>query len=38
LVDSFQDHRAANKSTRKNGTRAGKATRIDNICVFERKR
>jgi hypothetical protein len=36
LMDSYQDKNASFKSTRKNGTRAGHATRIDNICVFKR--
>ena len=28
------DYRANNKSTRKNGTKSGKAAKVDNICVF----
>ena len=34
LVDSCKDERANNKSTRKNGIKSGKATKIDNICLF----
>lgn len=34
LDDHYLDHRANNKSTRKNGSKAGKATKVDNICVF----
>jgi DNA modification methylase len=36
MVDNFQDNKAEYKSTRKNGTKAGKATRIDNICIFKK--
>ena len=34
LIDNCLDYRANNKSTRKNGTKSGKATKVDNICVF----
>ncbi len=36
LIEHCYDYRANNKSTRKNGSRAGRATKQDNICVFER--
>ena len=34
LIERCLDYRANNKSTRKNGTKSGKATKVDNICVF----
>lgn len=37
LVDSCKDKRANNKSTRKNGIKSGKATKVDNICLFRKK-
>ena len=37
LVDSCKDERVNNKSTRKNGVKSGKATKVDNICLFRKK-
>ena len=37
LVDSCKDERANNKSTRKNGVKSGKATKVDNVCLFRKK-
>ena len=37
LVDSCKDERANNKSTRKNGVKSGKATKVDNICLFRKE-
>ena len=37
LVDNCKDERANNKSTRKNGIKSGKATKVDNICLFRKK-
>lgn len=37
LVDSCKDKRANNKSTRKNGVKSGKATKVDNICLFRKE-
>lgn len=37
LIENCLDYRTNNKSTRKNGTKSGKATKVDNICMFEKE-
>lgn len=37
LIDNCLDERANNKSTRKNGVKSGKATKVDNICLFRKE-